>query len=255
MGLLDGKVVMVTGATRGIGAAIARHLHSEGAAVLATGRSAGALTDLQEDVGDPDRFVTRVLDVTDADGTVAAVDEAVARWGRLTGLVLNAGVLLPNDTVRATVEEYRDTFDVNVKGVFLGLKHAIPAMIRSNSGGSIVTFGSINSLAAEKQLALYTASKGAVLMLSRAAALDHADQGVRVNCLCPGFVDTDLNVPHWSRFGGREDLEAGLPAFQPIGRPIEPLEIAQPVAYLLSDHSSAVTGTAFVVDGGVLAKA
>lgn len=255
MRLLDGKVVIVTGATRGIGAAIATHLHEQGAAVLATGRSKEGLADLAAAVGDSERFGTLPVDVTVEDDVAAAVAAAVGRWGKLTGIVNNAGVLIPNDTVSADLAEYESTFDVNVKGVFLGCKHAVPAMVSTNGGGSIVNFGSINSLAAEKQLALYTASKGAVLMLTRAIALDHAEQGIRANCLCPGFVDTDLNVPHYTRLGGRAALDAALPDFQPLGRPIEPVEIAQPVAFLLSDGSSAMTGTAFVVDGGVLCKA
>jgi meso-butanediol dehydrogenase / (S,S)-butanediol dehydrogenase / diacetyl reductase len=255
MGLLDGKVVIVTGATRGIGVAIATHLHDEGAAVLATGRSKEDLAALARSVGDSDRFATLPVDVTSENDVVAAIRSAVVRFGKLTGMVNNAGVLFPNDTVNATLDEYNTTFEVNVKGVFLGCKYAVPAMLETNGAGSIVNFGSINSLAAEKQLSLYTASKGAVLQLTRAVALDHAAQGIRANCLCPGFVDTELNVPHYTANGGRAALEAGLPEFQPIGRAIEPIEIAQSVAFLLSDSSSAITGTAFVVDGGVLSKA
>lgn len=255
MSLLEDKVIIVTGATRGIGSAIARHLHDEGAAVLATGRSQDDLDKLAASVGSSDRFATLPVDVTTEEDVANAIKTAANRWGKLSGLVNNAGVLFPNDTVNASMTEYEKTFDVNVKGVFLGCKYAIPVMLETNGGGSIVNFGSINSLAAEKQLSLYTASKGAVLMLTKAVALDHAAEGVRANCLCPGFVDTDLNVPHWTKTGGRDALDAALPDFQPIGRPIEPLEIAQPVAFLLSDASSAITGTAFVVDGGVLSKA
>jgi meso-butanediol dehydrogenase / (S,S)-butanediol dehydrogenase / diacetyl reductase len=125
----------------------------------------------------------------------------------------------------------------------------------AQASGSIVNIGSINSIGAEKRLALYTASKRAALMLAKAIAIDHAAQGVRVNVVCPGFVDTSLNVPHYEMLGGREELERSLPDFQPIRRPIEPREIGGPVAFLLSDLASAVTGTAAVVDGGVLAKA
>jgi NAD(P)-dependent dehydrogenase (short-subunit alcohol dehydrogenase family) len=182
------------------------------------------------------------------------VSSTVAQFGALNGIVNNAGVLIPGTILDASVEDYQKTFDVNVKGVFLGCKYAIPELIKAG-GGSIVNFGSINSLAAEKLLTTYTASKGAVLMLTKAVALDFADRGIRANALCPGFVDTPLNVPHYEALGGRDALEAALPDFQPIGRAITPLEIAQPVAFLLSDASTAVTGTAFVVDGGVLSKA
>lgn len=254
MGILDSKVVLVTGSSGGIGEAIALHLHDEGAAVVATARSEVGVKQLADQVEDSERFVVRTLDVTDESAFAAAVEDVVSRFGRLDGIVNNAGVLFPNTTEQATSQEYEKTFDVNVKGTFLGCKYAIPAMI-ANGGGSIVNFGSINSLGAEKQLALYTASKGAVLMLTKAVALDHGGDGIRANCVCPGFVDTPLNVPHYSRFGTKADLEAGLADFQPIGRAILPLEIAQAVSFLLSDRSSAITGTPFIVDGGVLSKA
>ena len=101
--------------------------------------------------------------------------------------------------------------------MFLGSKYAIPELLKAG-GGSIVNFGSINSIGAEKLLTTYTASKGAVLTLTKAIALDFGAQGIRANTVCPGFVDTPLNVPHYTALGGREELEAGLPDFQPIGR-------------------------------------
>jgi dihydroanticapsin dehydrogenase len=253
MGSVDNKVVIVTGAAGGIGVAIAEDLFREGAVVVATARKKDQVEELAARHDDP-RWHPVALDVTDAEEFRQVVDGVVAQHGRLDGLVSNAGVLAPNDVPNSTLEEYDRHFDVNVKGVYLGCKFAIPAMLASG-GGSIVNFGSINSLAAEQQLALYTASKGAVLMLTKAIALDHAAQGIRANTLCPGFVDTPLNVPHYTKLGGREALEAGLPDFQPIGRAIEPREIAQPVTFLISDASTAITGTAFVVDGGVLSKA
>lgn len=255
MGILDGKVVVVTGSGGGIGEAIVQHLYAEGANVVATAHSEASVAKLTEQVKDSDgRFVGRTLDVTDESEVAQVIADTVRQFGRLDGIVNNAGVLYPNTTEQATTDEYEKTFDVNVKGTFLGCKYAIPAML-DNRGGSIVNFGSINSLGAEKQLALYTASKGAVLMLTKAIALDHGADGIRANCVCPGFVDTPLNVPHYSRFGSKADLEAGLPDFQPIGRAILPLEIAQSVSFLLSDRSSAITGTPFIVDGGVLSKA
>ena len=254
MSLLYSKVVLVTGATGGIGEAIAHHLFDEGATVIATGRSQSSLDDLARTVGDSERFSSRVLDVTDEAAFRGVIDDIVADHGRLDGIVNNAGVLIPNNTVEATVEEYEKTFDVNVKGTFIGCKYAVPAMI-AGGGGAVVNFGSVNSLGAEQQLSLYTASKGAVLMLTKALTMDHAAQGIRANAVCPGFVDTPLNVPHYTKLGGRAALEAGLPDFQPIGRPIEPIEIAYAVSFLLSDRAKAITGTAFVVDGGVLAKA
>ncbi|WP_280250055.1 SDR family NAD(P)-dependent oxidoreductase [Nocardia abscessus] len=251
MGLLDEKVVIITGASGGIGLDTALHLHEEGARVVATVHSESGLAKL--DVGS-ERLVGRVVDVTSEEQVKALVEFTVERFGRLDGIVNNAGILIPGTILEATVEDYQRTFDVNVKGVFLGSKYAIPELLKS-AGGSIVNIGSINSVGAEKKLTTYTASKGAVLTLTKAIALDFGAQGIRANALCPGFVDTPLNVPHYTALGGREALDAGLADFQPIGRPILPLEIAHSVAFLLSDHSTAITGTAFVVDGGVLAGA
>jgi meso-butanediol dehydrogenase/(S,S)-butanediol dehydrogenase/diacetyl reductase len=253
MGSLDNKVVLITGAAGGIGRATARHLHDEGATVVATASSAPRVKSLADEF-DSNRWTARTLDVTKEEDVASAVEFTVKTYGRLDGIVNNAGVLFPNDVASATLDEYERTFDVNVKGVFLGCKYAVPALIEAG-GGSIVNFGSINSLAAEKQLTLYTASKGAVLMLTKAVALDFAHLGIRANTICPAFVDTPLNVPHYTKLGGREALDEALPDWQPIGRPIEPVEIGQSVAFLLSDSSRTITGTSFVVDGGVLCKA
>ncbi|MGW0634954.1 SDR family NAD(P)-dependent oxidoreductase [Nocardia salmonicida] len=251
MGLLDEKVVIVTGAGGGIGLDTALHLHEVGARVVATVHSESGLAKL--DVGS-ERLVGRVVDVTSEEQVKALIEFTVERFGRLDGIVNNAGILIPGTILDATVEDYQRTFDVNVKGVFLGSKYAVPELLKSG-GGSIVNIGSINSVGAEKLLTTYTASKGAVLTLTKAIALDFGAQGIRANTLCPGFVDTPLNVPHYTALGGREALDAGLADFQPIGRAILPVEIAHSVAFLLSDHSTAITGTAFVVDGGVLAGA
>jgi len=249
--LLAGKTVIVTGAGGGIGLATALHLLEEGAQVVATVHKKSSLPGLKVD---NDNLVARVVDVADEQQVKDVIAFAVRTFGKLDGIVNNAGVLIPGTILDASVEDYQRTFDVNVKGVFLGSKYAIPELIKAG-GGSIVNFGSINSIGAEKLLATYTASKGAVLTLTKAIALDFGAQGVRANTLCPGFVDTPLNVPHYTALGGREELEAGLPDFQPIGRAILPIEIAHSVEFLLSDNSTAITGTAFVVDGGVLAGA
>lgn len=253
MGMLDGKVVLVTGAGHGIGSATAHHLHDEGASVIATARSQDDAEVMAKSFDD-ENWVARQLDVTDEQAVAETVQIITDSFGRLDGIVNNAAVLVPNDVATATVDEYNFIFDVNVKGVFLGAKYAIPALLAAG-GGSIVNIGSINSLAAEKQLALYTASKGAVSMLTKAIALDYGAAGIRANTLCPGFVDTKINVPHYNRLGGREALDAGLADFQPIARDIAPVEIGYSVSFLLSDRSKAITGTDFVVDGGVLCKA
>lgn len=251
LGLLNGKTVIVTGAGHGIGLATAKHLHDEGANVVATVHSNREVAELVVDDG---RLIIKQVDVTDEQQIKDIVAFAVETFGQLDGIVNNAGILIPGTVADSTTEDYDRTFDVNVKGVFFGSKYALPELLKSG-GGSIVNIGSINSIGAEKSLALYTASKGAVLQLTKSLALDYGDQRIRANAVLPGFVDTKLNVPHYTLTGGREALEAGLADFQPIGRPIEPLEIAHAVSFLLSDRSTAITGTAFNVDGGVLAGA
>lgn len=254
MGSVEGKVVIVTGAAGGIGNAIVEDLYAEGATVVATARKAEQVAELAA-IHDDERWSAVQLDVTDEENVKSVIDGVAERFGKLDGIVNNAGVLIPNDVAESTNEEYDKHFDINVRGVYFGSKYALPHLI-ANGGGSIVNFGSINSLVAEPKLALYAASKGAVLMLTKEIALVHAPQGVRANTLCPAFVDTKLNEPHWGLDGSSHDeAMVGVAEFQPIGRPIEPREIAQPVTFLISDASTAITGTSFMVDGGVTAKA
>ena len=139
-------------------------------------------------------------------------------FGKLDGIVNNAGVLIPGTILDATVEDYQKTFDVNVKGVFLGSKYAIPELLKAG-GGSIVNFGSINSIGAEKLLTTYTASKGAVLTLTKAIALDFGAQGIRANTLCPGFVDTPLNVPHYTRWAAAKPSRRACRTFSRSAAP------------------------------------
>lgn len=253
MGSLESKVAVVTGGGRGIGRAIVEAMVREGADVLALDRDSDTLREtVAGAAGGPGRLEVFVGDVTrveDLDGALALVQD---RFGGLTTLINNAAVQVPGTVIDTELGDFERMVDVNFRGVFLGCKRALP-MILESGGGSIVNFGSVNSLVAEKNLAIYTATKGAVLMLSKAIAVDFAAAGVRCNALCPGFVDTPLNVPHYESLGGREVLEEGLASFQPIGRPILESEIADSVVFLSSDAAAAITGTAFVVDGGATA--
>jgi dihydroanticapsin dehydrogenase len=138
------------------------------------------------------------------------------------------------------------TMDVNVKSQFLLSKHVIPIMQQSG-GGSIINTASANSFVAEPRLTAYVSSKGAILMLTRAMALDYAKDNIRVNCICPGWVDTTFNDAHANLFGGREAVLKDIASVQPIGRPIEPIEIAKVATFLESDDSSALTGSPIIV--------
>lgn len=234
MGTLESKVAVVTGGGGGIGRAIVQATVGEGADVVALDRDADALRETVAGAAGPGRlevFVGDVTQVEDLDGALALARDS---FGSLTTLVNNAAVQVPGTVADTELADFERMVDVNFRGVFLGCKCALP-MILASGGGSIVNFGSINSLVAEKNLAIYTATKGAVLMLSKAIAVDFAAAGIRCNALCPGFVDTPLNIPHYESLGGRQVLEEGLPSFQPIGRPILKSEIADSVVFLTSD--------------------
>jgi 2-keto-3-deoxy-L-fuconate dehydrogenase len=221
-----GKRALVTGAGSGIGAAVARLLETEGAEVVAADLTG---TDVQLDVRDEAQVaeVVRDIDV----------------------LVNVAGIGSTTNAPATTLDVWEDVFAVNARGTFLCCKHAIRSML-ARGGGSIVNVASVAGLVGLRNRAAYCASKGAVVALTRALAVDHVSDGIRVNAVCPGTVDSP-----WVR---RLVAEAGesldeLRARQPLGRLGTPEEIAEAIAYLSSDAAGFVTGTIFVIDGGLTA--
>ncbi len=253
MGRLDGKVAIVTGAGGGIGRAMVVALAREGAQVVAADideERAGETAELAREHGD---VAHRQVDVSQPEQVEQLVAAAVGRYGKLTTICNNAAISIPGDVTEVSVEDFDGTIAVNLRGVFLGCKYAVPALLDAG-GGSIVNTGSVNSLVAEPFLTAYVASKGGVLMLTKAVALDYADRNIRCNCLCPGWVDTPINHPHAERMGGLEGVLESLPEWQPIGRQGFPEEIAAAAVYLASDESAFMTGSAFVIDGGMTAR-
>jgi NAD(P)-dependent dehydrogenase (short-subunit alcohol dehydrogenase family) len=252
LGRLEGKVALITGAASGMGRVAAKLFASEGAAVLVAdvADEAGAAT-AREIAGEGGRAEYVHADVSnsrDAEGMVAA---AVERFGGLHVLYNNAGTFPADDgSVTETAEETWDrVMAINLKGVFLGCKYGIPAMLRSG-GGSVVNVASFVALmgAATPQIA-YTASKGGVLSMTREIAVEFARRGIRANALCPGPIETPLLRELMSDPARRQRRLIHIP----VGRLGQAHEIAQAALFLASDESSFVTGTTFVVDGGITA--
>jgi NAD(P)-dependent dehydrogenase (short-subunit alcohol dehydrogenase family) len=248
---LEGKRAIVTGAGAGIGEAIAIRLSGEGARV--------ALADLDEGAAErvagklDAKTLARGTDVTRAEEVEALVQSVVERWGGLDVMVNNAGVGVAGTTPETSEEDWERLMAVNLKGTFLGIKYAIPAM-RDSGGGSIVNISSVAALVGIPDRAAYSATKGGILALTRAAAIDHVGEGVRVNCIAPGTVDTPWIGRITAGYDDPEEARARMEARQPHGRFVTPEEIAAMAAYLASDESASCIGACMVVDGGVTAR-
>ncbi len=252
MARLTGKRALITGAASGIGRAIAELLAREGAAVAVVDLSpAGrAVAEAIAAAGGSTLFVR--ADVTQMADCQRAVDEALQQLGGLDILVHCAGIIRRASVLGTTEEEWDRVMDVNVKSVFLMSKCAIPSMVRAG-GGVIVNIGSGWGLKGGRDAVAYCASKGAVVNMTRAMALDHADQGIRVNCICPGDTDTPMLREEARQLGQAEAHFLAASAERPLRRIGTPEDIAQAALYLASDAASFVTGTVLVVDGGGLA--
>jgi NAD(P)-dependent dehydrogenase (short-subunit alcohol dehydrogenase family) len=253
MGRLSGKRALITGAASGIGRATALLFAREGAAVAVVdvdemGGQAVVQTILDE--GGQAIFVR--CDVTRAADCQRAVQETVDRLGGLDILFNNAGIIRRATVIDTTEEEWERVMAVNVKSIFLLGKYAVPAMTQSG-GGAIVNTASGWGLVGGRNAVSYCASKGAVVNMTRAMALDHGAQNIRVNCVCPGDTDTPMLRSEAQQLGESEDAFLAEAADRPLQRIGRPEDIAQAVLYLASEDSAFVTGTALVVDGGGLA--
>lgn len=246
MAKLDGKVCIVTGAARGIGAAIARAFHEEGATVVMTDVLADELHALAAELGQ----VAHCHDVADEDGWAALLATVAADFGRLDVLVNNAGFGWLRKVTQIELSEWRRLMAVNLDGVFLGMKHAIPLMERSG-GGAIVNMSSMYGTVGNAGTAAYCASKGGVTMLSKAVAIECAEAGtgIRVNSIHPGYVSTP-SVAETLNDEQRETLRL----LHPMGRLADPMEIARGVVFLASADASFMTGAELAVDGGFTAR-
>ena len=247
---LENKIVLISGGARGIGAFEARLFTHEGAKVLIgdvsdeEGRRTEA--DITEEGGD---CVFVHLDVTDEGSWQRAVAEVVSRYGKLDILVNNAGIYRTHTVEDTAAEEWDQVMDINVKGLFLGTKAAIPEM-RKAGGGSIINMSSVAGLVGDHNSTAYTASKGAVRLFTKSTAVQYAKDGIRVNSVHPGTIDTPMTADMLAKEEYRQDRIRRIP----LGRLGHSEDVANGVLFLASDESSFVTGAELVIDGGRTAE-
>jgi 3alpha(or 20beta)-hydroxysteroid dehydrogenase len=243
MGRLDGKVALITGGARGMGAAFVRRFAAEGAEIVVADVLDEEGKALADELGERVRFLHH--DVTSEESWDEAIRTTTTTFGKLTTLLNNAGILMWNPMHRTTLEDYMKVITVNQVGCFLGMKAAIGPM-RSNGGGSIVNTSSTSGLEGMAGVISYAASKFAVRGMTKTAAIELGRFGIRVNAVCPGGINTQMGNP-FAQEG--EDLEKSYKK-NPIPRIGDPSEVAGMMVFLASDDSSFCTGGDFVVDGG-----
>jgi NAD(P)-dependent dehydrogenase (short-subunit alcohol dehydrogenase family) len=250
---LEGRVALITGGNSGIGRATAALLASEGAAVVLTGRNRERGEQVaQAIIEDGGKAMFLCSDVRVADECRRAVERTLERFGRIDVLFNNAGVFHPKTVPDCTEQEWDETIDSSLKGAFLMSKYALPSMIERGSGSIIHTSSGWGVLGGDRAAA-YCAAKGGLIVMAKAMAIDHGPDGIRVNCVCPGDVETPM-LPDDAKKRGIpwKDYLAGA-SERPLGRIGTAEEIARAVLFLASDDSSFITGEALVVDGGGIA--
>jgi NAD(P)-dependent dehydrogenase (short-subunit alcohol dehydrogenase family) len=244
MGSLDGKVAVITGAGSGMGKASVRVFVREGARVVAADVS-GAEADTAAETGEAALPVR--CDVTREADVEATIRTAVERFGRLDAVLNVAGIADAAMVADVTMEQYDRLMDVDLRGVVLGTKHGIRAMLDAGTGGAIVNWSSIGGLNGSPFTSVYSAAKAGVVAVTKAAAVEYGARGIRVNAVCPGFVHTE-------GMGANPDRMPGILEKAALGRGGQPHEVAEVAAFLASDRASFVTGVAVPVDGGWAAK-
>jgi len=251
---LANKVAIVTGAAYGIGRGTAEAFALEGASVLAADINVEvgqqAVSEIQARGGVAEFHPVDVRSSAQVEAMVAA---AVARWGALDIIVNNAGVGIPGAAAEMSEADWNAVLDVNLSGVWRGMKYALPALIK-RGGGAIVNISSIQGLLGFRGWAGYAASKGGINALTRQAAMEYAAQGIRVNAIAPGPIMTNMNAAQMAHPAQRDQIMAQIKAEYPLGRPGYPADIAALALFLASDESSFITGQVFVSDGGRLVR-
>jgi NAD(P)-dependent dehydrogenase (short-subunit alcohol dehydrogenase family) len=244
---LSSKVAIITGGGSGIGKAIAQAFVREGAKVVIAGRDGKKLDRAAAEIG-PDCLPVSA-DVSNAGSVEKLVSATLERFKKINILVNNAAVLLPGTAESLGEEDFDQTFDINVKGLWLMSRAVLPHM-RVAGGGSIVNIGSVLSMVGARNRVAYSASKGAVMAMTKAMALDHAAEKIRVNCIAPGIVETEMVAG----FSTDENARKQRVALHPMGRFGQPAEVASAAVFLASDESAWTTGSVVTVDGGYSAQ-
>ncbi len=250
---LDGKVALITGGNSGIGRATAVLFAEEGAAVVITGRNqerGEQVAQAINDAGGKAMFIR--ADVRVAEDCRKAVEQTLERFSRIDVLFNNAGVFYPKTVPECTEQEWDETIDSSLKGAFLMSKYALPSMIE-RGGGSIIHNSSGWGILGGDRAAAYCAAKGGLVVMAKAMAIDHGPDGIRVNCVCPGDIDTPMLPDDAGKRGMEWEDYVASGSDRPLGRIGTAEEIARAVLFLASDDSSFVTGEALVVDGGGIA--
>ena len=250
-GRVAGKVVVITGAASGLGAESARRLAAEGARLILTDLNAEAGEALAAELGEQAHFMRH--DVTDEAAWAAVAAETVSRFGGLHGLVNSAGVAGGMPLLEMSYDDWRRVLSINLDGTFLGMRACAPAMVQGG-GGSIVNLSSILGKVGQPGAANYCASKGGVLMLTKAAALEWAPAAIRVNSVHPGYIETPMVTGALQASENGNEMRDLIISRHPLGRLGRPREIADAVVFLISEESSFMTGAELVVDGGYTAQ-
>lgn len=251
-----GKVAVVTGGSLGMGKAAAHRLARGGASVVVCGRRSAHVDAAVAEMGAEGLTVERMAaDVSSAADAERLVQFAVERFGGVDILVNSAGIQRYGTVVETEEATWDEVMDINVKAMFLTAKYAIPEM-RKRGGGAIVNVSSVQAFASQRSVAAYTASKGAINALTRAMALDHAAEGIRVVAVCPASIDTPMLREAAEIWKGEQTGEAMVAAWgtmHPVGRVGTPEEVAELIAFLAGDRAGFITGGEYKIDGGMLA--
>jgi len=242
---LKGKTAFVTGGSGGIGAAICERFANEGACVIAA--------DIHPPVNTREGIEFREYDVTSEAMVISTFTELEQQWDKLDILVNAAGIEIEKTIEDTTLEEWNRIFAINVTGMFLTSKHALP-LLRKSKAASIINFGSYDGYIADPGLAAYCATKGAVHALTRAMACDHGPEGIRVNAICPGYVNTPMLQSFFGESGDIESLKQAVRDVHPMRTFGEPADVANLVNWLASDEARYASGQLWVLDGGLSAQ-